>query len=312
MLVTLVAFLAVIAHFFLLDRFPLFRTIWYALPRPVLALLMMILAAWWISQNRIPLGIACGLASVAFAVLWLRSDFVREAPLGCGAEESLRVVFWNVARPDSPAEIAPRVAEILSARPDIIGIVEGTTQVETNRRRSKTEAARIGETFRATWRDLLPGWEIRVLPEGMIVAAKHPIRLIGWNEIAEKTQYATVQVATSRGVVRVMLADVDGNPLLSRAPVIDSLLGEAKEPDEPVVIMGDFNLPRDSVLFDRFEDAGFEHAFDVAGTGNRSTWPVPLPVMALDHVWIRGLEPCRTRLESSRISDHKRIVVDLR
>ena len=53
----------------------------------------------------------------------------------------------------------------------------------------------------------------------------------------------------------------------------------------PLVLMGDFNLPVDSAYLSHIR-ASLTNAFDVSGSGFQETWPVPVPLLSLDQVWL--------------------------
>ena len=312
LLLTGISLVAALAQWTFQDRYPILRTIFYALPRPLLAILFLILAIWWLSQARLPLGVLCLAGAVAFTFSWRVNDFSATTVAGCEGVKPIRIVFWNVARPGELPEIRPRLEEIRRLDPDIIAIVEATTEVSITADRPADRAKKLGKAFRDEWSAALTGYQYRILPDGMVIAAKGTVRLVGWEELGKATRLATAQVVTRDGIIRLLLADVDANPFLSRAPILHAIEKASRNVREPVIVAGDFNTPRDSVQFDMLERSGFSQAFELAGSGHRSTWPVPVPLMALDHVWLRGIEPCTVELEQSELSDHKRIVVDLR
>jgi endonuclease/exonuclease/phosphatase family metal-dependent hydrolase len=80
--------------------------------------------------------------------------------------------------------------------------------------------------------------------------------------------------------------DVASNPLRDRSPAF-AMVEETMAPyvAGPLVVVGDFDTPRESVRFDSWRGP-LVHAFEAAGSGWAPTWPVPLPVLALDHVWL--------------------------
>jgi endonuclease/exonuclease/phosphatase family metal-dependent hydrolase len=96
-----------------------------------------------------------------------------------------------------------------------------------------------------------------------------------------------------------VIVDLEADPFHSRHEAfarLENLLAE--QAGEPLVVMGDFNTPLDSVHFDSWKRR-LQHAFLTAGTGLPETWPVPLPVLALDHVWVSS-DLTVTRCEKRR------------
>jgi endonuclease/exonuclease/phosphatase (EEP) superfamily protein YafD len=108
----------------------------------------------------------------------------------------------------------------------------------------------------------------------------------------------------------VVGVDVGANPLRPRGRAfepLDALLARVK----PDLVLGDFNTPRDSVFFEAWRSAGYRHAFEAAGNGTDLTWPMPLPVLSLDHVWSGPrLAPRSCRHVGSWASDHRAVVAE--
>lgn len=78
----------------------------------------------------------------------------------------------------------------------------------------------------------------------------------------------------------------------------------------PFWVVGDFNAPRRSRALCELP-AGYRHAYDTAGTGCGYTWPVPIPMYALDHsLHSASIVPVRYTLESSVYSDHRLQIFD--
>jgi endonuclease/exonuclease/phosphatase (EEP) superfamily protein YafD len=90
---------------------------------------------------------------------------------------------------------------------------------------------------------------------------------------------------------------------------LDELI--AAHRDEPLIVMGDFNTPRESVHFDSWRRE-MREPFATAGHGFAETWPIPLPVLALDQMWLGGRwRAVHCELGWSLQSDHRAIITDL-
>ena len=82
--------------------------------------------------------------------------------------------------------------------------------------------------------------------------------------------------------------------------------------DPPTIVAGDFNAGPRTPIVAALRNAGFEEAFEGAGAGLGLSFPVflryralPLPpLVRIDHVWVRGLEPLDARLLPDVGSDH--------
>jgi len=84
----------------------------------------------------------------------------------------------------------------------------------------------------------------------------------------------------------------------------------ARNSDLPLLVVGDFNTPLDSVHVDLLR-SDLTNAFESSGTGYRETWPVILPVLSLDQIWGNsGIRWHRSWCESSLRSDHRRVVAE--
>lgn len=92
--------------------------------------------------------------------------------------------------------------------------------------------------------------------------------------------------------------------------VVDGLPGSA-------VLVGDLNATRDNAVLRRYEGAGFIDAADQSGAGFVPTFPVGRrvpPVVAIDHVLVRGSAYVAESFEAVRISrtDHLAVVATYR
>lgn len=82
--------------------------------------------------------------------------------------------------------------------------------------------------------------------------------------------------------------------------------------DRIVVVMGDFNVPRDSGFLEPIRRAGFANALETAYSGLDGTWPVPLNLYSIDHIWVRGAEIVSADKTATPFSDHARIEGSIR
>lgn len=90
--------------------------------------------------------------------------------------------------------------------------------------------------------------------------------------------------------------------------------------ERPTIVAGDFNVGTRTPVLASLRDAGFHEAFERAGAGLGLGFPVflryralPLPpIVRIDHVWARGLEPLDARLLPDIGSDHLPLLVRFR
>lgn len=81
-------------------------------------------------------------------------------------------------------------------------------------------------------------------------------------------------------VLSILAVDMSADPLMARDPVLARLVAKigTRKPD---LIAGDFNAPRRSRRLQQLP-AGYRHAYETVGRGWPYTWPVPLPLLAID------------------------------
>lgn len=108
---------------------------------------------------------------------------------------------------------------------------------------------------------------------------------------------------------KIIAAHLASNPLTPRDPLLKRLVHHiaAIEPD---LVVGDFNAPRRSGKLAPLP-AGYMHAYETVGKGWSYSWPVPVPLYAIDQCILgRNIVPVRYRLESTAVSDHRMQTLD--
>jgi vancomycin resistance protein VanJ len=130
--------------------------------------------------------------------------------------------------------------------------------------------------------------------------------------LGRRGRYHLLEVALNGERFHVLLVDLDGDPLRSRAPAFAPLTKMiASYSNANPIVMGDFNTPLDSILFESFRQY-LTHAFESGGHGFYETWPIPLPVLAIDHIWVsKKIKVASCKLNWSRLSDHRSVVANI-
>jgi endonuclease/exonuclease/phosphatase (EEP) superfamily protein YafD len=121
--------------------------------------------------------------------------------------------------------------------------------------------------------------------------------------------YRTLIHARIRGhEMTVLQVDINGYPSESRRPPLQTLAAlVAQHRSECLIVLGDFNTPKDSAFFLPLRALAV-NAFETAGRGCADTWPMPLPVLSLDQMWTTGqLRPVRCEHMISWRSDHRAV-----
>ena len=103
------------------------------------------------------------------------------------------------------------------------------------------------------------------------------------------------------------VADVSSDPRLDRGPTMEALLQFSEGCD---LVCGDFNTPYDSIHFDQFRknfSSGVTEKF-----GGRETWPVPWPVLSLDHIFVHPRNTIVTYgILEKRSTDHYHVAIKI-
>lgn len=262
-----------------------FSMIYYATPPIVLALLAAGCATIWAKRRQWRHASVSIVATFLFAIWWVSASYVRNdaPPPGPG----LRVLFWNAAR---GAAGWPAVADQVRAwDADIVCMVEAGSDA-------------------AFWHSAFPDRETRTLGGGLVAIVKGRIHEASVVALAGRSRAAVLRL----DALAVVLVDIDGAVYRHRGEAFGRLRTLLKPLQTgPLLVMGDFNTPRDSLFFESWRKDSL-HAFEAAGSGFDATWPVPLPVLAIDHVWCGGgLRPLRCELLSSSSSDHRAVAVEI-
>ncbi|WP_121748035.1 endonuclease/exonuclease/phosphatase family protein [Streptomyces sp. E2N166] len=84
----------------------------------------------------------------------------------------------------------------------------------------------------------------------------------------------------------------------------------AAERNERVVLLGDLNGTMDDRAFDGITSR-LHSVQDVAGDGFGFTWPAKFPVVRIDHVLVRGVEPESSWLLPATGSDHRPVAAGI-
>jgi len=205
------------------------------------------------------------------------------------APAGLRLVHWNVRHGWGWARLAP---DAIAARADLYVFSEppySARERDVARARGFTGATmHLGEMALVARGTLgKPEW----LSHDALQAVLVPWRVDGatWN---------------------LLLVDLLSDVRIRRDPLLHRLrlLAEQGKAD---VILGDLNAPRRSRALTP-PPPGFVHAYEAGGSGWSATWPVPLPLWAIDQCLVGPrLQVVRYRLGFRRGSDHRMQVVDV-
>ncbi|HEY4259686.1 MAG TPA: endonuclease/exonuclease/phosphatase family protein [Schlesneria sp.] len=209
--------------------------------------------------------------------------------------DSIKIVFWNVGRGHiaSWERIAKQVCDFDA---DVIALTEATAdEVQT----------------REYWEAYLPEYAVYPLQEGLILMTKGKAVELLADTTGGLCDFRHLNVAVGRDNFDIILADVPASILLPRRKPITALYSRIKTQAVPTMMIGDLNTPPSSVWFDEWRQ-NWTRAWDAAGSGYQPTWPQPLPVLALDHIWgNKGITFQRCRCGWSSCSDHRPVITHI-
>ena len=207
---------------------------------------------------------------------------------------TMRVVHWNTAR---RFRKAPAVFQTIARdRPDICVL---------------SESPRVTNLYELGRSDL--GLDYVLDDQGMTIFSRYPFVPLGTVPITTGRAWV-VRVTTPQGPLDVMAFDLVSHPTLDRFPPMRQLAEwvAGRGTDIPLMILGDFNTPRDSASFEplRLE---MRNAYEIGGDGWPYSWPVPFPVYAIDHAWVSpSVQVLDHAYKTSFLSDHRRQILNIR
>ena len=230
--------------------------------------------------------------SLAFAAAWALAILPGVLRPDAAGSPRLTVVTQNVEAAN--ADPAATARSIASNRPDVISLEELTADS------GDAVAGVLDERYPHHYRVGSIGvWSRTALSDG------EPLTLgLGW------ARALRVTVDTGLGDVRLYVVHMDSLRLGGEdgRPTMLSSLATAVRGDDArrLVVAGDFNGgatdPKMLPLTRMLDEGG----------GFRFTWPAQLPVVRIDHVFVRGLETTSTEVLPANGSDHRGLRVGLR
>ena len=277
-------------HLTVRDRFDGLSIVFYATPWALQALAGVVCAIHWRRQRRASRAFV--VVAIFCASVWAWTSF-RFAPKDNGRAE-FRVAYWNVARPGW--RIGGILDRVKSWQADLLGFGE----------------SKAGGPLQAKWNQQLAPKVITELHREMMLVAAEPAELLEAGSLNKAGEYELRRVTLGGRRVLVLAVDFDGDCRQSRRPPFERLYQIVKaHAEEPLIVLGDFNTPIDSIYFERLREL-LHDAFETAGSGYAATWPMVAPVLSLDHIWLsRHFRVVRCEHRTSLYSDHRAVVVDL-
>ena len=285
--------LALAVRFTVRDAFLLTGVVFYACPLIVTGGIFLAAAGLWVRRRSFGWAVLCVLIAIVCGGGWVKA--VRCCGEGGSVcSDAVRVLVWNAGR--LVEEKAGEAVEcLLKHVPDVVVVVEsgglGAVLERCGRVRQGYDAAAAAD-------------------EGLTVLAKGRVEELALQTVGRRGRIARCRAVLAAGAVRLIVVDMDSNPFISRRAAMEEIGRQiAAEPAD--IILGDFNTPADSVLFEPLRKE-YVHAFEQAGNGLNVTWPCGLPIMAIDHIWVRrSLAAVSAKIITTFKSDHRMVFAEI-
>ncbi len=274
------------------DRTVISALLFYPLPWPVLAGGAAVLAVFWAHLDRRSLSRMSAVLATFALLAWAQTSW-RLPPKKTPPAE-LRMVLWNVSR---PSRGLPAIAQWLRTQDgDVLALAE---------------AHRSGASSLAQWQRELPGYEGVELLGEMTCLVRGKILDVDYRPGPGGLKSALLHLEVRGYPLTLLQIDIKPSLWKSRRQELSGLIERARPHfGENLVVLGDFNTPRESAFLDPLR-AELTEAFATAGSGFAETWPMPVPVLSLDQIWSSSrLRAVRCTHAFSLRSDHRAVVAD--
>ncbi len=268
--VSIVALLSV--HFIIKERTFLSSVIFYALPLPLIIVIIlfisMVLTRKWRRFNLI-------LAAILLLV-WLSRSFKLHISEDI-KETDLEVVFWNASRDNDYQMAFNKNGNV----PDVMVLVES----------KKTD----NEEFKRKY----PDYYFYKSDREIFIFSKTPLVI----ESENKSKFSTTVINFETSGVNFYAVDITGSFDVPRKWGLTYVNKFINRKDNTIVL-GDFNTPYESIYLKQFKK-DFNQAFNEKGNGFIETWFNNIPLLSLDHIWVsKDLKVLKTEKFYTKESDH--------
>jgi vancomycin resistance protein VanJ len=264
--------------------------VYYSTPWPVTAFGLFILALHarrlgHAHARRRYLILTAGALFTWIALSWFSAPAPTTPP-------KFRLVAWNTGHPVARFGVVTKWLHAQEA--DVIAIAESEPDDEDRL---------------PNWRASFPDYQIVKARGEMICLARGEITMIEEGLLGIGSYYALYHARIRGEELTILQADI--TPVKPRLAPLRRLTEIAHaHAGEKLIVVGDFNTPRESRGFDDLR--GFmRHSFETAGNGLAETWPTWAPALSLDQVWSNAaLPPRAARIGWPMWSDHRPVIVE--
>ena len=278
------------------DRWLVVSTLYYATPLLVLAVMSLGVAVVAAVKKREKMAWVAFALALVYGGWWHFGTWRDQAATAPLKAPPLRVMCWNIMAAIGGREpIHQRLHELDL---DIIGLTEPGVLEKLDRYYSQTEFPVYHRSYQAD--------NLLLLTRGEIV--RESSGALG----GDFGHYQVVEMNVRDTPLTVVQVDLKSNPLRSRRKAFEDLNAVlARYENQPTIVMGDFNTPRGSVWFEEIRH-DFHHTFEEAGYGYAASWPTPVSVMMIDHIWAsHSLRVTQSHFDPIWRSDHRALLAEI-
>lgn len=220
----------------------------------------------------------------ALLLFWLGRSFKIHIPEEI-KESDIEVVFWNASHNRNIED----AFDVNKGLPDVLVLVEhGRYNIKTIQKK-------------------YPNYYFYKSNSGISIVSKTAFKIL--DEVSSK--YSTNIINFETNGINFFAIDVSGSMDVPREWEL-TFVNEYIQEKENTILLGDFNVPFESVHFDEIKPS-FNHAFSEKGNGFRETWFWNIPLLSLDHIWVsQDLEILKTEKIGTFKSDHSMLITVVR
>lgn len=288
----------ILLQLWLKDRHPAWAVLFYAMPKPCLAALAFVLML--LPRQRVWKRVAAGGLMISITLWWTLTSWSSgkqpaAEPSNDLTKDEITVLYWNLCRPKAVDQEA--LALVRELNPQIAAFVEPGPELTKHL---------------PAYEQALPGYTAAWMPRGVLWLSRLSSRYRERGKLDGLGAYARFEVYEPGAPFQIVVADVHPSLMRSREQQLKEVLAQSQDRDDTIFV-GDFNTPFESVYFDVWRTR-YTHAFSTAGSGLRETWPLGLPLLSIDHIWVgKSWEVVETRkIWCLTGSDHAALFVRLR
>ncbi len=296
-LIWLIVAIGLILRFTIQDRFHPWAIVYYVTPIASLPIWLVLAYLLW-GRSRDPkirrsshiLRRVNLIAIVGFAVWAFCAENVEKAKTPSSSD--VRIIYWNTA--NASWGVDRLAAQLIEWDAPVIGLIEANSYYP----------ATLKE-----WQNQLPEYQVVPAHFGGLIAVKGTVKKQISHDLLPSSHCEQFDLVVGDDEFTLLLVDISAQLSLSRKQPLQDLATLAEKlNDRPLIILGDFNTPDESVHLPPLGNH-CRNIFRENGTGYAATWPMPLPVLALDQVWVNErVNASKCEHLWSLFSDHRPVI----